>query len=261
MIRRLPALLLALSAVAAAEHPVAPAGAAGAAPLDPAPRTSPVAPQPEDESRLDPQKRLQRRLERLLREHEERIRELTASGVAGTVHDPQGDPALEEPLRSRDQALRELRKALQAHVERTPAPRRDELDRPSSRTLPGGGSDPILARNRLAVAECLRDLAAAPEGTDRDVEDGLAAIAALDTARLSEAERALAAYLQVWFLAERARRLPADAPAEARRKAVEEARAARASLAAQHPASELTLTAEALVAGLDDGAPAPGGAR
>lgn len=255
----LPALLACALPLAAAERGTTPAGAA---PLDPAPRISPSVPQPEDESRLDPQKRLQRRLERLLREHEERIRELTASGVPGTVRDPIGDPALEEPLRGRDQALRELRKALQAHVERTPAPRRDELDHPSSRTLPGSGADPIAARNRLAVAECLRDLASAPEGTTQDVEDGITALTGLDTARLSETERALGAYLQVWFLAERARRLPATAAPERRRKAVEDALAARSALAAQHPASELALTADALVAGLDDGAPlAPGGAK
>lgn len=260
MIARLLAALFACGCtLAASEHGAPPAGAA---PLDPAPRTSPSAPLPEDESRLDPQKRLQRRLERLLREHEERIRVLSASGVPGTVRDPIGDPAMEEPLRGRDQALRELRKALQAHVERTPAPRRDELDHPSSRALPGSGADPISARNRLAVAECLRDLAAAPEGVSQDVEDGIAALGGLDSARLSETERALAAYLQVWFLAERARRLPVDAAPERRRKAVDEARAARAALVAQHPASELALTADALVAGLDDGTPlAPGSVK
>lgn len=241
------ALLAALcvaSGLAAAE--------AGAPPLDPGGRTVPAAPLPVDESRLDPQQRLQRQLVRLLHGHEERIRDLAASGV-GPVTDPRpGDPALDEPLKARERARQDLRQALAALVDRTPAPRRDELDRPASRALPGQGDDALAARNRLSVAECFRELAGGAGGTTRDADDGLAALDGLDAERLSEPERAIAAYLRLWFLCERMRRLPADATAdataEARAAAAAAVRTAYDALAAQHPGSELALTGEALVA-------------
>lgn len=225
----------------------------GAPPLDPGGRTVPAAPLPVDESRLDTQQRIQRQLARLLRDHEARIRELTAAGV-GAAGDPRpGDPALDEPLKARERARQELRQALAALVDRTPAPRRDELDRPASRTASGPGEDPLAARNRLSVAECFRELAGGPGGGARDVDDGLAALAGLDGERLSEPERALAAYLRLWFLCERVHRLPADTPAAARSAAQAEARAAYDALAAQHPGSELALTGESLVAAIGAG--------
>jgi hypothetical protein len=229
--------------------------AASAAGLEPAPRTAPAPPvAPAPDQVLDPAVRLERDLRRLLREREERIDVLVQAGADPRRTAQLDDPALDDPRAARDQAWTTLRESLRVHVAKSPAPRRDELDK-----LPGTGADaaqvadPIAIRNRLAAAEALKDLAAAQDGTAADASEGLAILDRLDTIRLSERERALAAYLRLWFLADLLRRIPdAERGSPQALGLSADAQAAKMALIGGFPGSELAIAAEALVAGVAD---------
>ena len=233
------------------------AGAASAS-LTPAPRTAPAAPvAPPADQVLDPYVRLERNLRRLLRDREQRIDVLVMAGASPSGAPVSDDPALEDPRAAREQAWSALREALRVHVSRTPTPRRDDLDK-----LPGTGpdaalaADPIAVRNRLAAAEALKDLAAGSDGTAADSEEGLTTLDRIDTIRLSERERALAAYLRLWFLADLVRRLPeGERLSPQALKLVADAQAAKTALIGGFPGSELAIAAEAIVAGLPESAP------
>jgi hypothetical protein len=257
-----PVVLLALSLLAAAAEGHGPVGNHGeqaghdqgavGAPLAPLPRSVPEAPVPPSlDAELDPADRLDRRLRALLTEREQRIDTLVQAGAVAAKPQPVQDPILDDPRAARARAWEELLVALRGHAERTPSQRRDDLDRPVGEGLAATlAADPIVVRNRLAAVEVLKDLASSPEGTAQDLEDGLATLGRIDTARLSERERALAAYLRLWFVAETLRRLPVAERAAAsalQREAV----AARTALVGGFPASELAIAADALVAGLD----------
>jgi hypothetical protein len=245
----------ALAASEAAHQTDRPASTAS---LGPTPRTAPAPPTPPAPDQvLDPTVRLERDLRRLLREREERIDVLVQAGAAPRGADQLDDPALAEPRAAREQAWTALRESLRAHVAKSPTPRRDELDK-----LPGSGADaaqsadPIAVRNRLAAAEALKDLAAAPDGTTDDAREGLATLDRLDTIRLSERERALAAYLRLWFLTDLLRRMPDTERNSAQALSLSaDAQAAKTALVGGFPGSELAIAAEALVAGLADPAP------
>lgn len=226
--------------------------------LPPTPRTTPMVPGGRNETALSPATRLQRRLEQLVREREERISALISAGTQASGPARLEDPALEEPLRAREGAWKELRQALADFVGRNPTARKDLLaTRP--RQDPAL-AQPLGAQNRLAVAECYKDLASGSEGTLKDVDDGLATLADLDRSALAEADRILAAYLLVWFHAERTRLLPAG-EAEGRRRSTAAAASALAELRALAPEGELALAAGALVSSLalEPAAPATAG--
>ena len=220
--------------------------------LAPIPRNAPEPPvPPTGPDGLDPATALDRRLRGLLADHDRRIDGLVQAGAVAAKPQLVDDPALEDPRAARARAWDDLRIALRGHVERTPTPRRDDLDRPVGEGLAAAlAADPIAVRNRLAAAEVLKDLASGAEGTAQDLIDGRAIIERIDVARLSERERALAAYLHLWFLTEILRRMPENERAEASEVRRDTA-TARAALVGSFPTSELAIAAEALVAGLE----------
>jgi len=257
--RRIPLLLLwSWGALLASEAVGQGQAGSASASLAPAARTVPAPPLPPPaEQVLDPSVRLERDLRRLLREREERIDVLVMAGASPSGTSGIDDPVLNDPRTARDQAWSALRDALRVHVARTPTPRRDDLDKP-----PGSGADaalaadPIAVRNRLAAAEALKDLASAPDGTTADAEDGLSTLDHIDTIRLSERERSLAAYLRLWFLADLIRRLPESELNSPRAlKLISDAQVAKTALIGGFPGSELAIAAEALVTGLPGAAP------
>ncbi len=227
----------------------------GLATLPPAPRTVPVPPIPDAEVTLPEDERLQRRLDRLVRERDLVIGQRQQRGAAAVPPLPDGtDPAFVRPVKEHASARRELRQALIDYIERTPHDRIDVLDR-GARRAQLALAGPLVAANHLAVAECWKDLASAQGGTRAEVAEGLASLDALDGTKLPEDDRPRALYLRLWFLCEDIRK--AAHPPEARAQALAKARNIQAELAAAFPASELSLTSEALFAALDLPAPPP----
>ncbi len=232
------------------------AGAEDLAPtLPPLPATTPLPPSVEAVHRDDDSELLQR-IDRLIQDREGRIAALVKEGagpdpVAGkTPRIETEDPATIATLKAHAEARSELRKALDAAARRNAQGNRDVLDRGRPRAQ-AAQAGPLTAQNQLAIAECWKDLAGSPDGGLADLESGIAAIAATDTAKLPDAERPRMLYLALWFQLETARRLPADAPAAERAKRVATARERQAELASQFPDSALTRTAEALFAGVE----------
>lgn len=241
--RALPLVLLACVplALTAAED--------GVPTLPPAPRTAPVPPNPDGEVGLSEDERLQRRLDRLVRDRDQVIGDKHQAGAPAALPslDP-ADPAWTKPIQEHGAARRDLRQALIDYIERTPHDRMDVLDR-GARRAQLALAGPLVAANQLSIAECWKDLAAAPTGTRQEVAEGLAALDQIDATKLSDDDRPRALYLRLWFLCEDIRK--ASHPADARAAALAKARTVQAELTSSFPASELALTSESLFAALD----------
>ena len=215
--------------------------------LDPAPRIQPLVPGVENPASLTPSDRLQRRLESLVRERDQRIRELMdqRQHLRPATAAPE-NPALEEPLRERDQAHLDLRRALENYDERVVGHHRDTLDvtRPAAQAAQRSN---LAATNQLRIAECYHDLAAAMTPPVADITAGFAALELIEIAELGDGEPVRYRYLRAWFLIEKAR----QASGEARTKLLAEATTAVDRLAQDHATSELVGAARGLLAGLN----------
>ena len=192
--------------------------------------------------------RLLRELDRAQRLREERIQAIlrTAAGVRPVAAADLGS-GLERPRSERDKALAELRAALGDWLGRTHRGDRDVLD-PASAARPSAQVSPLSAENRIAIAECLRDLALEDHAGDRGrwLDQGLVEVAALPP-ELPEHLRPRAAWLNIFFLAELAR-MPGEAATRADQAS--RARAAAESFPGSFPSSELVNVVAALVADL-----------
>ncbi len=223
------------------------AAADGAGPQAPLPRSSPLAPVQQDAAMTN-EDRLLRDLDRAQRTREERIQGIlrAASGVRPVAAADLG-AGLERPRAERDKALTELRSALEDWLGRTHRTDRDVLD-PASAARQSAQVSPLSAENRIAIAECLRDLALEEQAADRErwLGEGMAEVAALPP-ELPEQLRPRAAWLNIFFLAELAR-LPGDAATRADQAT--RARAAAEAFPGSFPTSELVNVVAALVADL-----------
>jgi Skp family chaperone for outer membrane proteins len=214
--------------------------------LDPTPHVQPLVPTVDDPATMTPADRLQRRLESLVRERDQRIRDLLlqrenirpATGVPT-------DPTLAQPTREREQARLDLRRALEAYDERASSQRQDVLDatRPLAQAVQ---RSTLAATNQLRIAECYHDLAATGTPDPADLAAGLKALGLIEVADLGEGEPARMRYLQAWFLIEQAR----QATGEERSRLATSATTAVERLAQEHPTSELVTAARGLLAGL-----------
>lgn len=223
------------------------AAADGADPQAPLPRSSPLAPVQQDASMTN-EDRLLRDLDRAQRSREERIQSIlrAASGVRPVATADLG-AGLERPRAERDKALTELRAALEDWLGRTHRTDRDVLD-PASAARQSAQVSPLSAENRIAIAECMRDLALEEHAADRRrwLGEGLAEVMALPP-ELPELLRPRAAWLNIFFLAELAR-LPGDAAT--RSDLATRARAAAEAFPGSFPNSELVNVVAALVVDL-----------
>jgi len=214
--------------------------------LDPAPRVHPLVPTVADPATLTAGDRLQNRLESLVRERDQRIRDLLlqrhdlrpASGAPG-------NPALAQPAREREQAHQDLRRALESYDERVVGRRQDVLDatRPAAQAVQ---RSTLAATNQLRVAECYHDLAASGTPEAVDLAAGTMALSLIEVADLGDGDVVRLHYLRAWFLIEQARQATGDT----RAKLTAEASRAVDRLAQDHPASELVSAARGLLAGL-----------
>lgn len=215
--------------------------------LDPAPRVQPLVPTVDDPTTMTPANRLQRRLETLVRERDQRIRELLLQrdGLRPATGAP-SDPALAPPLRDRDQAHQDLRRALEAYDERTVSRQLDVLDatRPQAQAIQ---RSILAATNQLRIAECYHDLAATGTPESADLVAGLKALNLIEIPDLSDGDPVRFRYLHAWFLIAQARQASGDE----RAKTTAAATAAVERLAQDHPTSELTAAARGLLAGLN----------
>ena len=223
----------------------------GLPPLPPLPRTVPGTPILEKVD-ANPDDQLQRRIDKEVHQRDQAISTLMQAGTIGTLPEPEADdPQMVEALKAAKTARRDLGLALDDYVSRTPRVQKDVLDRGERRTQAGQAA-PLEAQNLLAIAECYKDLASAPQGGAGDVSAGQEALGKLDLTRLPDGDRPRAVYLRLWFQLEKMRKAPADLPVAERRKQMAEARAIQNELTSQFPASELALTADALFRGLED---------
>jgi len=220
----------------------------GAAAQDPLPRSAPMAPELQDDSKLSEEDRLLRRLELEQRQRDERIQAIlrTASGVRPVAAADLGS-GFERPRAERDQALSDLRSALDDWLGRTHRADKDVLD-PAGQARQAAQLTPLSVENRISIAECLRELALAENAGVREqcLNEGLAEVATLPP-EIPVHMRSRAAWLNVFFLAELAR-LPGDAATRADQAG--RARAAAEAFPGAHPASELLPAVNALVADL-----------
>ena len=214
--------------------------------LDPAPRVQPLVPQVDDPATLTPADRLQRRLESLVRDRDQRIRDLLLErqNLRPTTG-ASTDPALAQPTRDREQARQDLHRALEAYDERVIGRRQDVLDatRPAAQAVQ---RSTLAATNQLRIAECYHDLAATGTPEAADLAAGLKALGLVEAADLGDGEAVRLRYLTAWFLIEQTRRATGDT----RAKLMTDATGAVERLAQEHPTSELTAAARGLLAGL-----------
>jgi hypothetical protein len=205
-----------------------------------------LVPTVDDPASLTPADRLQRKLESLVRERDQRIRDLLLErqNLRPATADPT-DPKLATPLHEREQAELDLRRALESYDERVGTRRQDVLEatRPSAQAVQ---RSTLAATNQLRIAECYHDLAATSKPTAQDLDAGFGALELVELNDLSEGDPVRYRYLRAWFLIERARLASGDA----RTKLTAEASTAVDRLAQDHPTSELVSAARGLLAGL-----------
>jgi hypothetical protein len=226
-----------------------------APPIAPQPATTPLPPTLAPGEHANPDEALLQRLDRLIQSRDQAMAEMLKDGVspnpvAGrTPHADRPDAPTLEALKAHAEARRDLRAALDQAAKRGQGTSKDILDRGSPRAQ-AGQTGPLVALNQLAIAECWKDLASAPDGTAADVDSGIAALAATDASCLADSDRPRLLYLELWFQLEGVRKLAKDAPAAERSKRLAAARERQADLVNQFPASPLAQTADALFAGL-----------
>ncbi|MDW8373262.1 MAG: hypothetical protein RMM29_06405 [Planctomycetota bacterium] len=226
-------------------------GGEAAGPQPPLPRQAPLPPALGDATAGED--RLLAALDRASRQREERIQAVlrTTPGVRPAV----AVVALAElaaPRRERDRALVELQQAADEWLQRTHRQERDLLDRATPPQQRGQAIELQIA-SRIAIVECLRDLALAEN--DRTAKRQILAEALAELAALPREPpahlRPRIAWLTVFFHAESA--LMADDTASAADHAAR-ARAAAQAFSEQFPASELLPAVRAMVADLPRGA-------
>lgn len=236
--------LFALAFLAAEERP----GIPGA---DPLPHLVPQVPGKVEE--ISPEQQLLWRLGRKVQEHDRRIAELNLRVPLGSRPIAINDPTLEKPRQEREQALLELRRAMDAYGGHRS--RRDdalEVARPAAKAVQAG---PIAQVNQLRIAECYQELLQdAKGGTAADLATGVQTLNACDVKGLPSLEQPRWWYLKTWFAAEGARRADGDARAQL----LAEAQEAQRTLASTYPGLELTTAAQALTLDLTRVQPAPG---
>ncbi len=233
------ALLLVLSPITGGAVEVSPS-------LDPLPHVQPLVPTVDDPATLTPADRLQRRLETLIRDRDQRIRDLLLERqdlrpAQGAPH----SPTLVEPLRERDQAQLDLRRALEAYDEKVVGRFQDVLDgsRPAVQAVQ---RSTLAATNQLRIAECYHDLAATGTTSANDLVAGRKALSLIEISELGDGEPVRFRYLTAWFMIEQTRQASGDA----RTKHLAEATTAVDRLAQDFPTSELVSAARGLLAGL-----------
>ena len=225
----------------------------GAGPQAPLPRSIPLAPVQQDAAAMNAEDRLLNDLDRAQRQREERIQAIlrAAAGVRPVAAADLG-AGLERPRAERDKALADLRSALDDWLGRTHRSDRDVLDQASA-ARQAAQVTPLSAENRVAIAECMRDLALEEHAVDRErwLRDGLAEVTALPP-EVAEHLRPRVAWLNIFFLAELAR-LPGEAAVRADQAA--RARSAADAFPGAFPGSELVAVVAALVADLPTAQP------
>lgn len=249
--RRGPLACLLLLAFASSCLAAADQGAGALAPL---PRASPLAPGGETNPAND-EDRLLHALDRGARERDERIQSIlrTTPGVRPIATGELG-PGLAQPLADRNQALADLRGALDEYLGKTHRSDPDALDAHGA-VRQGQQAMALSAANEIAIVECIQALAGQERGEERRrrLDQGLKELAGLP-AEMDDALRPRAAYLQVWFLSECAR---AEADPAARADHAARARNLAAGFAGSFPQSELAPAVAALVADLPAAGSAP----
>ena len=227
----------------------------GAPPLPPQPRLSPALPSASEPGGGDPTDLLLRRIDAAIRSRDQAIAGLGAGHGAnsqpiapgrGAMHEVAELPEIIAAKGGRDVARDALRAALAEFAGRATRHSTDPLD--LGRPAVTARQAPVLAAaNRLAIAECCRDLAAAGgEHAASDLADGLAALERIEDLGLDRADRPKVAYLRLWFQAEQARRAEPAAQAAA----VAAVRAAIAAFVQTWPTSDLGPAAQAIAGAL-----------
>jgi phage terminase Nu1 subunit (DNA packaging protein) len=227
------------------------AGDAGAPPLEPIPKIAPLVPSIANTNDLTPDEKLQRQLETLVRDRDNRIRSLLDE--RGDLRPADGrlqHTSLEEPFRERNRAQLELRRALENYDERSTSRQKDILaaNRPIEQAFQRSS---LAATNQLRIAECYYDLSLTTQPIINDLNAGIAALDLIEVNDLEEGDPVRYRYLRAWFLIEHARL----AHGEAQAAYLKDATSAVERLTQDFPTSELTLTARNLLKRL--GSPTP----
>lgn len=224
----------------------------GAPPLPPQPRLAPALPSTGEPSGGDPTDLLLRRIDAAIRSRDQAIAGLGAASTRpivpgrGGLREIAEQPDIVAAKGGRDVARESLRAAMAEFAGRSTRHSTDPLDQ--ARPAVTARQAPVLAAaNRLAIAECCRDLVAAGgDHVANDLADGLAALERIEDLGLDRADRPKVAYLRLWFQAEQARRAEPAVKAEA-------AAAVRAAIAAfllTWPTSDLGPAAQAITSTL-----------
>jgi hypothetical protein len=265
--RRLPPRWRGLAGAVLAASLSAPlARAAAAEPgmpsLGPLPHADPLPPLADDNAHLSPELQLQRRLQELIRQSDQRIQELEAktqgltSGSLASSAPAGADGALSGPLQERDQALQDLQRTLAA--QRQAQHGHDDVLETARPAALAAQARPLTAVNQLRIGACYQQLITGGKSQPSDLDNGLAALAAVHVDELPDEERARYLFLHAWFLVEKAR---ASSGAE-RDRLIAAAQDEERILTRDFPASELNDSAMALMTGLptgsgtEDGSPA-----
>lgn len=211
--------------------------------LEPTPIVNPQLPGSGADAVADPRLAAQRRLAALTADHARRIAEIDAQlGNASPVAVPPQD-GLDTERAERDAALLRARTGAQDFITKTRADTRDPLSAPAH-AAPRTQSDAITGSNRLAAAECYRQLVIDGQGSDAELRGGAEVLALVDAAQLPTPDLPRLLYLRVWFASEQARRAT---DASERDRLTASAVESQQVLLRDFPSSELTRTAQQLV--------------
>jgi hypothetical protein len=211
--------------------------------IAPTPILTPQLPGNGSDATADPRLAAQRRLAELAADHGRRIAEIDAALGNATPAAVPAQEGLDAERRERDAALMRARIGAQDFVTKTRADTRDPLSAPAA-AAPSTQNEGLAGGNRLAAADCYRQLVLDGQGGDADLAAGAEALSRIDAAQLPAPDLPRLLYLRVWFASEQARR--AANPAERARLAAI-AGEARLILLRDFPSSELTRTAQQLV--------------
>jgi hypothetical protein len=224
--------------------------------LPPVARTAPIAPG-SGSGRVDSEEtRLVESLDQAVRQRDRTIESLLRSGRQAPLPTPRERQGAEAVvLKDHAVARQELRDVLaNSGLTKNSAAKTDVLDRAGAHAQQVQASA-LVAENLLAIAECAKDLAGGPEGTNEDVKMGSEALAQIDASRLEDGDFPRFLYMRLWFHLEGLRRNPPQGTA--RTKALEEANAMATELVNRAAASPLAQHAMDLVAAITATLPAP----